>query len=566
MNPIGRTLVRALVWGALAAATALAPAAAQVANTKHNLSVSGPGTIKSTTETQICIFCHTPHNARSDTSFLWNRADSTANYTTYQSSTLYATVGQPSGASKLCLSCHDGTIALGDVLSRSTEIPFAGGVRFLPDGPTKLGTDLSDDHPVSFPYAESQSGNPSEFASPSTLTGSVKLDDSGLVQCTSCHDPHSDQYGDFLVDPNVSGSLCLTCHAPQGWTASSHATSSKTWNGSAPDPWPHSSFNTVSENACESCHRPHTAGGNTQILNYATEEDNCLACHNGNVAATDIESQVTKTFAHPVGDYTGVHDPAETGTNMGSAHVECADCHNPHQANDATAQAPQVPGPLAGVSGVTSSGTDTAEAANTYEICYKCHADSPVVGSSITRQIPQTNTRLEFDPTNPSYHPVEQAGKNPDVPSLLPPYTTNSVIYCTDCHANDDSAGPKGPHGSINPYLLVENYETADYTRESAEAYALCYKCHDRNSILGDESFKKHRKHIQGENAPCSACHDPHGISSTQGNSTNNTHLINFDINIVGSHMGQRYFRDLGRFKGSCSLTCHRKKHMNKSY
>jgi DNA-binding MarR family transcriptional regulator len=42
--------------------------------TKHNLSVSGPGPIKSTNEQQVCIFCHTPHNA-SPIQPLWNRPE-----------------------------------------------------------------------------------------------------------------------------------------------------------------------------------------------------------------------------------------------------------------------------------------------------------------------------------------------------------------------------------------------------------------------------------------------------------------------------------------------------------
>ena len=120
---------------------------ADIATTKHNLSISGPGLIKSTTEQEICVYCHTPHRARTTAGVLWNREESTATYTQYQSSSLKAIVGQPTGASKLCLSCHDGTIALGALVSRQVEIPFAGGIRFLPDGDTKLGTNLSDDPP-----------------------------------------------------------------------------------------------------------------------------------------------------------------------------------------------------------------------------------------------------------------------------------------------------------------------------------------------------------------------------------------------------------------------------------
>ncbi len=134
-----------------------------ILNTKHNLSVSGPGTVKSTTEDRVCIFCHTPHNADTNVPYLWNRSDPADNYIPYQSTTLYSTVGQPTGASKMCLSCHDGTIALGALLTEQFEIPFSGGIRFMPEGDTKLGTDLSDDHPISLVYNNTLASNNSEI-------------------------------------------------------------------------------------------------------------------------------------------------------------------------------------------------------------------------------------------------------------------------------------------------------------------------------------------------------------------------------------------------------------------
>ena len=97
---------------------------AAVANTKHNLSISGPGTIKAATEPGICIFCHAPHNAAPDTA-LWNRRNPGTTYTPYTSSTTKSNPGQPNGGSLMCLSCHDGTIALGEVLSRKTPIAMA---------------------------------------------------------------------------------------------------------------------------------------------------------------------------------------------------------------------------------------------------------------------------------------------------------------------------------------------------------------------------------------------------------------------------------------------------------
>jgi hypothetical protein len=143
----------------------------------------------------------------------------------------------------------------------------------------------------------------------------------------------------------------------------------------------------------------------------------------------------------------------------------------------------------------------------------------------------------------------------------------STIIYCTDCHSSDSSSQVKGPHGSQNPYLLAYQYETADDTPESPMAYELCYHCHDRESILNNESFEDHKKHIN-KDTPCSVCHDPHGISSVQGNSTNNSNLINFDTTVVfpDRQTGRLEFEDLGLFRGQCYLECHNKKHSPKDY
>ena len=185
----------------------------------------------------------------------------------------------------------------------------------------------------------------------------------------------------------------------------------------------------------------------------------------------------------------------------------------------------------------------------------------------ITRQIDQLNTRLEFDLSNPSFHPVEYQGVNPDVPSLLQPYSITSIISCIDCHNNNDSNGPRGPHGSSFEFLLEREYRTLDYTPESSLNYALCYKCHSRDSILNNQSFSKHSLHIVDQRTPCSACHDAHGISSLKGNPVNNSHLINFDLTIVNRNsLGRLEFDDLGRLTGQCFLYCHGKEHNPESY
>lgn len=146
------------------------------------------------------------------------------------------------------------------------------------------------------------------------------------------------------------------------------------------------------------------------------------------------------------------------------------------------------------------------------------------------------------------------------------------MVHCSDCHSSNTGtdgggSGPNGVHGSSSSPLLVARYDTADYTSESAAAYALCYSCHDRNSILNDESFGEHDKHIREERTPCSACHTGHGIASGQGTATGNSHLINFDTSIVQPNsQGELYFRDTGTFSGECNLSCHGENHNPEDY
>lgn len=543
--------------------------AQSLVNTVHNLSVSGPGNIKASSESDICIFCHTPHTT-SPRKPLWNRPDPGHNYTTYRSSTNIAVPGQPTGGSILCLSCHDGTIALGNILSQSSPISFSGGITTMPGGYSNLNTDLSDDHPISFTYNSALASANGELADPGNLNGSVHLDDNQQLQCTSCHDPHKNNYSNFLTASNRYSDLCLYCHQKSYWNTSSHKTSPATWNGSGNDPWFHTSYSRVSENACENCHNPHNAEGHDRLMNYYVEESNCLSCHNGNVASKNIENQLSKTYTHNIYSYNQIHDPNESNL-VQTKHVECVDCHNPHSSRNTSATAPNANGFIAGVKGVDSNGNSVNPVQFEYELCYRCHADSPdKPGSPVSRNIEQNNVRLEFDQSNPSFHPVEGPGKNSNVPSLISPLNVTSVIYCTDCHASDGSA-PEGPHGSIFPHILKYRYQTTVGTNESYQNYRLCYECHNRNSIIngmGNFARRVHRKHIVGEDVPCNVCHDPHGVSANQGTTLNNSHLINFDLSQVQPepNSGKLEFQDLGNFRGRCYLLCHGKRHNPASY
>ncbi len=536
-NHGGRSLQ---IWAlAILLATALLQAQnTSILNSPHNLSASGPGTVKASREQEVCVFCHIPHNA-APTRPLWNRTVPVSAYKVYTSTSLNASPGQPTGASKLCLSCHDGTIALGSVLSNPEPLSMLGTESGKLLGSTNLDTDLSDDHPISFRYDATLAAMNRNLKPPNELPEAVKLDARQELQCTSCHDAHNNQWGKFLVTSNVGSQLCNACHRLGNTTIAGHG-------------------------QCDACHRQHTAPSGAQLLKGANVTDTCLACHSGlpgpNQGA-NVAIHLDKLSRHT--EPPGVRNP------HGLNNVACSACHEPHTLRTGTAAAPTLSPRLGEINGVDSSGAAVSRAQYEHEVCFKCHAGQTQTAAHVTRQLPQTDTRLEFAPSAVSYHPVEVVGRNLDVPSLRPGLSTSSLIYCTDCHAADGlTTTTRGAHGSSSSPLLVEPYETVDNTAESAASYALCYRCHERNSLLANQSFSSHSKHIVDYKTPCSVCHDSHGIASAQGTATNHAHLINFDSTVVRPDpVTQRLeYRSTGFRQGECALICHDAPHSPRRY
>jgi hypothetical protein len=222
---IGRlSAIGVLLW-VLGGAVAVAQQES-VMGTVHNLSVSGPGEIRSLEETEVCKFCHVPHNAVVPDP-LWGHALSDASYRVPE---VRAEGGgrrlapQPDGSSRLCLSCHDGTVALGDVVGRGSPIRMTVMQELRPGRRGFLGTDLSGSHPISVIVPETDeapvdSDRDMLLAPRSVVLGDtqLKLDSQFKMQCTTCHDPHSDRYYKegkvprFWVKPTLEG-VCMACH------------------------------------------------------------------------------------------------------------------------------------------------------------------------------------------------------------------------------------------------------------------------------------------------------------------------------------------------------------------
>src|ERR1041385_5448375 len=450
----------------------LAPAAS-IVNSKHNLSVTGPGSVKALTETDICIFCHTVHRTTGQTPLWSHTMSSVSNYIIYSSPTMKAAVGQPDGSSRLCLICHDGTVALGMVSSRTTTIQMQGGTTTLPLGPSNLGIDLSGDHPISFVYDDNVASLDNTVKFPGTIDRRLKLDHFHKMQCVTCHNPHDDQYGSFLVMDNTGSALCLGCHVEGGWTGSAHgasaapivATASTRLRTAA------QTKKTVAANGCANCHTSHKAGSKARLLIHEKEEQNCFVCHNGSVVTKDLRGEFNKPSAHPVLQTSAAHTMAENSVNS-VRHTACSDCHNPHNVPTRTAKVPNSQTSVTGVKGVNTAGL-VINATKEYELCFRCHSESLNRGPArVPRQFSETNKRLQFNLSNQSFHPIESIGKNPNVPSLIAPWTSSSLMDCSDCHNNDQGAraggtGPDGPHGSAFSPILERQLLLTDKNPEN---------------------------------------------------------------------------------------------------
>ena len=252
-----------LVWGVGFRVGGSQAEAAGIADTYHNLTTSGPGTIKGTGIGEICVFCHTPHfgaTSTEDSGPLWNRTLSTATYTLYSSPTLDSSPTQPTSVSKACLSCHDGTVGINQLRNRpgtglqtasnpdnSTDTKIGTAPPAQSNDASFIGTDLSNDHPVSMVYANAKSpglgtttvgddtngsgfrptstegsrtfvkGDTTAGTAPTFTDIKLPLYSGGKVECASCHDPHEARTKSatqvwFLRADNTDSKVCRTCH------------------------------------------------------------------------------------------------------------------------------------------------------------------------------------------------------------------------------------------------------------------------------------------------------------------------------------------------------------------
>ena len=563
-----------------------------------------------------CAYCHAPHSALNVG--LWNQKLTTQAYTTYTSTTEANSGKQPllGYDSNQCLSCHDGTVAVGSTLVYG-KIAMSGSMN-----PADIfGTTMQPSHPFSIvlPLKDNIDLVASLAATHTTAdsTGAVRLI-RGNVECSSCHNPHVQATDlvslNFLVKNSSGGQLCLSCHDPTrtmsnkvnplaDWTVSAHATSAVAVTPQALV----GSYSTVAGNACISCHAPHNGVGTSRLLRGQNEMD-CIACHNGGTNVTGIASY-TNVFAeyatpkvgHPFPTSTSPHDAAEATLLNNNRHATCVDCHSPH----GSAQVGLFPpAPLIRISQKDIAGINASDgvsvltpAINQYENCLRCHGTSsgkqtlPIYGYAPVRAASSgdpLNIIPQFAIASSSSHPVTHLRSSSlPQPSLLSNMlnldgvtqgrSMGTQILCTDCHNSDDNrefggTGSNGPHGSKWTHILERQYVfsqtlapgglisnlTPNPDTSVNGPYALCGKCHDLpNQIMQNTSWNQHSSHLIA-GFSCSTCHTAHGMGATTG-ALSGERLINFDVNVVGQNGGLPI--SYNRAANTCVMVCHQAAH-----
>ncbi len=214
---------------------------AAITNTKHDLSFFTTAWPASpsyrTDEVQVCIFCHTPHGG-SLTGPLWNKPTPGAGTFTMYSNPANAfkvemnSVVTVNDESLLCLSCHDGSIGVNNLLNfgqaearpnvlenPGVEVSITGSPGANPRIGALTSSDpngtghLEDDHPISLNYVTAVSNDTrGELRPIGSVDSRIKFFGGNRLECASCHDVHDNSIPPFLVMSNSGSALCLSCH------------------------------------------------------------------------------------------------------------------------------------------------------------------------------------------------------------------------------------------------------------------------------------------------------------------------------------------------------------------
>jgi len=542
-----------------------------IRNTKHNFAASDLVTlpngdqrdVKAVSENQVCVFCHTPHGkpgsgafeTNMEAPFLWNRSASAATYDKYASSSMQAVVGLPGEGSKMCLSCHDGTVAVGQVdvlngrlgsevgnIAMTGNDGTTGGI--LSTSNSNLGTDLKNDHPIGFTYdsALANHADENELIDPAASEG----DHIGI------------RIGAGVANFNQSLTATQTPGSGNFTTANTHVSvpleSVASLRASGQTTFVNNSATGSVE--CTTCHDPHIRSSNNSenikflrlhrfqksaitVGSFAIDSDiMCLACHKKAGWAESshaVETSETYTYTDAAAD----EREFPLGTHMWQA--SCLNCHDTHSDTGARWLLRKA-----------TDGSGNSEIENT---CFQCHTgtNSVLDSSATVKDIETANllggehTASDFD-SNTDLHNVTNSESQESQANLQ----TNRHVTCSDCHnphrtltntlangtGSTDSAlhvhadgvahnnllsgalsGTSGvepdfsgevagfnPHVAASGITYTEKFGAADSVDAVQKEYQVCLKCHSNWGInettgIGVDPLKANTAAEFGSNA-----------------------------------------------------------------
>ena len=226
---------------------------------------------------------------------------------------------------------------------------------------------------------------------------------------------------------------------------------------------------------------------------------------------------------HPVGAVTDAH--VSTETVLALRHVECADCHNAHEATSTVAAAPAAYGLIRGTFGATAAHTPAEPITAEYELCYKCHSAYQTADALEGAR----DISADFAVGNASVHAVEQSvATTVNAQTFVTGWGNSSVLYCIDCHSvAGDTPAVAGPHTSAEAPILKLPYLGVAPGDEDL----LCYGCHKRTvyftgsedttvttgSFFWDaDAGALHTLHVNTHGFGCASCHVSHGSPTNE--------------------------------------------------
>lgn len=292
----------------------------------------------------------------------------------------------------------------------------------------------------------------------------------GEGKCTACHDPHGSHTRELLRKATVN-EVCLECH-------------DQTMTGAHP--------HRPAAEDCTTCHEAHTSS-HAKLLRMPTR-DLCTTCH-------ESVTRSISTMAHP-------HKPAEG---------DCLTCHSPHSTN-AIGGLTQSPKELClschdGVGRTISAASHPHSVTTDERACLNCHsAHASEHAAQLLKDAVSTCLECHDKPIV-----VSEAKTVPGVPELAAPnmflHGPVKVGECSACHT---------VHGGALAALLIEPYPASFYQTYTDEAYALCFKCHDKALMQPNANEKQtgfrdgtrnlHAVHVATgpQGRTCRACHAVH--------------------------------------------------------